>query len=108
MGGAIRLMASSSESCPFILRFSKSMYKPNPKVGRGGGKTRIAIGEKPNPPYHFVNNISKGFSFYKSFEYNKDLPVFNKIILKQGSLSKSLRYQFLKSTQLKTLGSSPP
>jgi len=99
-------MASSNNSCPFILRFSKSMYKPNPKMGRGG-KTRIADGDKPNP-YHFVNNIDKGYKFYKSFNYNKDLPIFNKLILKQGSLSKSLRYQFLTSTQIKTIGSVSP
>lgn len=99
-------MSSSSENGPFILRFSKSMYRPDPKKGRGG-KPRTAEGGVLNP-YFITENIEKGFSYYKSFEYNTALPVFNTITLKPGSLSKSLRYHFFSVTGLSPSGSISP
>lgn len=96
-------MSTSSENSPFILRFSKTMIKPNPKAGRGG-KPRIAEGAAANP-FEISERMEKGFSFYRSFEYNNGLPVFNRMVLKSGSLSKSLRYHFFQTTGLKPVGS---
>jgi len=101
--GETRLMINNGEYGPFILRFSKSMHRSNPKIGRGG-KPRIAEGTSQNP-FVFAENIERGFNYYQSFEYNNDLPLFNQLTLKSGSLSKSLRYHFLQTTKLSTIGS---
>lgn len=94
---------STSENGPFILRFSKSMIRPNPRSGRGG-KPRTAEGAAPNP-YQIADKIEKGFAYYRSFEYNSGLPVFSMMELKAGSLSKSLRYHFFKTTGTEPVGS---
>ena len=99
-------MCSGGEYSPFILRFSKSMHRPNPKHVIGG-KPRTAEGAVLNP-YKVSENLESGFSFYRSFEYNRDLPVYNTFVLKPGSLSKSLRYHFIKTADLKTEGSLTP
>jgi len=97
-------MVKDGEKSPFILRFSKSMYKINPKAGRGG-KPRVSK-ERPPDVEKITNNISSGFSFYKKYEYNENIPVFNKITLKDDSISKSLRYHFINTTGIKLRGAN--
>jgi len=99
-------MTDNGANSPFILRFSKSMYKDNPRQPRGG-KPRKAEGVSIDP-YQVSENLSRGYRFYSDFEYNKGLPVHSILSLKQGSLSKSLRYHFLKTAGLKLLGSISP
>lgn len=96
-------MSSGEEFGPFILRFSKSMYKPNPRM-MFSKPPRTAPGERIKP-HNCTHRLKSGFGFYKSFDYNAGLPVFGKIVLKKGSLAKSLRYHFFKTTELFPLAS---
>lgn len=91
-------MSSGELYGPFILRFSKSMYRPNPRVARGAGP-REAGGAALNP-YFTSEKLKNGFNYYKSFEHNLDMPVFSKLVLKKGSLAKSLRYHFFKTADV--------
>ena len=99
-------MDISGENAPFILRFSKYMYRENPRMMRGG-PPRIAEGEAPNIE-KAVTSIRNGLSVYNSYEFNEGLPYYNLIALKQGSLSKSNRYHFLKTADIQLTGSLSP
>ncbi|ADD68992.1 hypothetical protein Dacet_2230 [Denitrovibrio acetiphilus DSM 12809] len=99
-------MDTSGVNAPYILRFSKSMHKPNPRIPRGG-QPRQAEGPSINLQ-ETVSRIQNGYKGYKSLSYNAALPVFSKMTLKQGSLSKSLRYHFIKNTNITLSGSISP
>jgi len=93
----------NSDCCPFILRFSRSMQRQNPRIVRGGMP-------KPSPfglPDRKVMaaELTKGFGFYRKFDYNFGLPVFNTLTLRDFSLSKSLRYHFLSTTGIRPTAS---
>jgi hypothetical protein len=94
-------MSFNGEKSPFILRFSKSMYKANPRVGRGG-KPRLSEGKYPDV-LQISKNISDGYSFYKKYEYNSSQPIFSRIRLKPDSISKSLRFHFINTTKIQLL-----
>jgi len=84
---------------PFILRFSRSMHRPNPRKARGGSPRTSCRGLPDRQ--QIANKLADGFGFYKKFEYNRTLPVFNILNLRQDSLSKSLRYHFLSTTGIR-------
>jgi len=99
-------MDSSVENAPFILRFSKYMYRKNPRTVRGGSP-RPAEGKSINI-VRTIENIQRGCALYKSFDYNKGYPTFNIFTLKEGSLSKSLRYHFINGADINLIGSISP
>jgi hypothetical protein len=84
---------------PFILRFSKSMHRQNPRKIRGG-TPRTSCRGLPDRN-RIVTSLDSGFKFYKGFEYNSQLPVFSSLNIRADSLSKSLRYHFLASTGIR-------
>jgi len=90
----------------FILRFSKHMIRPNPRRF-SGGKPRYASGRRPDMS-ELAENVQRGFRYYNSFEYNKELPLYYKIKFKKGSLAKYLRYHFLNNTGVRIIGSVSP
>ncbi|MCD8552324.1 S8 family peptidase [Seleniivibrio sp.] len=92
-----------SGCCPFILRFSRSMHRPNPRKVRGGSPRTSCRGLPDRESIAY--SLASGFGFYKKFEYNRSLPVYNIMTLRQGSFSKSLRYHFLSSTGIKPVAS---
>lgn len=99
-------MDISGENAPFILRFSKYMHRPNPRIIRGG-PTRRAAGSAPDIS-KISSGVKSGLNFYSKFEFNKGLPTFNYFKLKPGSLSKSSRYHFIKTTDISVCGSLAP
>lgn len=94
---------NGNECCPFILRFSKSMLRPNPRKVMAG-KTRINPKGTPDTE-KITENLKSGFSFYRGFGFNSGLPVFSRMSLRLGSASKSLRYHFLNVTGIKPAAS---
>lgn len=48
--------------------------------------------------------LRSGFSYYHNYQYNISLPVFCRLSMKRDSISKSLRYPFLKYTGIKIIG----
>lgn len=88
---------------PFILRFSRSMHRPNPRKSRGGS-SRTSCRGLPDRQ-QIAGSLETGFGFYRKFEYNRSLPVFNVINLRQDSLSKSLRYHFFSATGIRPAAS---
>lgn len=88
---------------PFILRFSRSMHRPNPRIARGGSPRTSCRGLPDRK--QIAGSLETGFGFYKKFEYNRSLPVFNIINLRQDSLSKSLRYHFFSATGIRPAAS---
>jgi hypothetical protein len=99
-------MDISGENAPFILRFSKYMYRTNPKTTRGG-PPRIAEGQPLNID-KAIAGIRNARSAYSRFDFNNDLPLYSLLTLKKGSLSKSNRYHFLKTAGIKLTGSLSP
>jgi hypothetical protein len=54
---------------------------------------------------NIVSKLTEGFSFYKNFEYNRHLPVVEKFVLREQSIAKSLRYNFIETTKISLIGS---
>ena len=79
------------------------MHRPNPRKVRGGSP-RTSCRGLPDREY-IARSLASGFGFYKRFEYNRFLPVYNIMTLRQGSFSKSLRYHFLSATGIRPVAS---
>ncbi len=79
------------------------MIRQNPRQARGG-KIRTNLTGMPDIS-KISDSLTTGFRFYRSYGYNAGLPVFNRLSVKHGSASKSLRYRFLSDTGIKPVAS---
>jgi hypothetical protein len=82
-------------STHFLKEKSSNSMHCKPKSSDTPHPTRITM----------VKMIEEGYRFYRNFEYNKGLPVIEKLVMKETSLAKSLRYNFLENTKIKLAGS---
>lgn len=96
-------MGSRLKNPLLFMEFSESFVKSRnltgmnskPRSSKSASMSRSAI----------AGRLEDGFGFYKKFEYNKNLPVVEKFVLREESLAKSLRYSFIETTKISLIGS---
>ncbi|WP_022852100.1 S8 family serine peptidase [Limisalsivibrio acetivorans] len=87
----------------YYIPYRDEFCTPLPRRGRGG-KTRAL--NKRISRETLSEKVEKGYHYYRSFKFNRGLPVVEQILLEKGSEAKSLRQSFLKTTKARLVGSA--